>query len=108
MKEGSVGSAITWGAWKTTRPARGSELWIQKPRRKPSRSDLCMFCLRHSAGSECYGRGSDSKPACQAPECEEKHVEKLHEMLAGLDANVNLVAEEDEKKGRRLCQHGQG
>jgi hypothetical protein len=61
-------------------------------------SNLCMFCLRHSAGSECYERGSDSKPACQTPECEEKHLEKLHEMLAGLDANVNLVAEEEDEE----------
>jgi hypothetical protein len=31
-------------------------------------------------------------------ECEEKHAEKLHEMLAGLDANVNPVAEEEDEE----------
>jgi hypothetical protein len=38
----------------------------------------------------------DSKLACQIPECEKKHTERLHDMLAGLNANVNLVTEEDE------------
>ncbi len=41
-------------------------------------------------------RGLASKPACQVPECKEKHTRRLHDMLAGLDANVNLVAEEGE------------
>jgi hypothetical protein len=58
-------------------------------------SELCMFCLRHAAGSECYG----SKPACQAPECDGQHTEKLHEMMAGLNASVNMVVDEEEEGG---------
>jgi hypothetical protein len=38
----------------------------------------------------------DSKLACQVPECEKKHTERLHDMLARLNTNVNLVTEEDE------------
>ncbi len=57
-----------------------------------------LQCGVRVLGSECYGRGSDSKPACQVLECEEKHAEKLHEMLAGLDANVNPVAEEEDEE----------
>jgi hypothetical protein len=40
----------------------------------------------------------DSKPACYVPNCEEKHTERLHNMLVGLNANVNLVAEGDEEE----------
>ncbi len=60
-------------------------------------SGLCVFCLRHAAGTECYGRGSHSKPAGQMPECEEEHAESLHEVVVGLDASVNLVAEEEDE-----------
>ncbi len=42
--------------------------------------------------------GSRSKPACQVPECEEKHAESLHEIVAGLNASVSLVAEEEDKE----------
>jgi hypothetical protein len=29
-------------------------------------SDLCFFCMRHSAKSECFGKGKSAKPACTA------------------------------------------
>jgi hypothetical protein len=40
----------------------------------------------------------DSKPACQVPECEGQHTEKLHEMMAGLNATVNMVVDEEEEE----------
>jgi hypothetical protein len=54
-------------------------------------SKLCTFCLKHAAGSECYDRGLVSKPACQIPECERQHSERLHKMMASLNASVNTV-----------------
>jgi hypothetical protein len=32
------------------------------------KSGLCMFCLRHSADLECYGKGGLSKPRCTHPD----------------------------------------
>ncbi len=61
-------------------------------------SGLCTFCLRHPTGTECFGQGSCSKPACQVPECKEKHTESLHEIVAGLNASISLMAEEEDKE----------
>ncbi len=38
----------------------------------------------------------DSNPACEVHECEVQYTESLCKMLAGLNASVNLVAEEEE------------
>ncbi len=61
-------------------------------------SELCTFCLRHSASSECYGKGLNSKLACQVLECEGQHTEKLHEMMASLNASVNMVVDKQEEE----------
>ncbi len=37
------------------------------------KSGLCMFCLRHSAEFECYGRGGLSKPRCTRSGCDREH-----------------------------------
>jgi hypothetical protein len=37
------------------------------------------------------------------PECREGHAEKLHDMLAGLNANVNLVTEEEGEEEENGC-----
>ncbi len=55
-----------------------------------------MFCLRHPADAECYNQGGRTKLACVQPGCKGKHATRVHELLGGLDASVNLVAEEDE------------
>ncbi len=46
-------------------------------------SRLCMFCMRHSAMSEYFGKGSNKKPACKVPECKGLHAESLRNLLMG-------------------------
>jgi hypothetical protein len=53
-----------------------------------------MFCLRHPADAECFNRGGRTKPACVQPGCKGKHAVSVHELLGGVDASVNPVAEE--------------
>ncbi len=57
-------------------------------------SELCMFCLKHSADAECFDRGGRTKPACVQPRCKGKHAAGVHELLGGVDASVNLITEE--------------
>jgi hypothetical protein len=54
-------------------------------------SEFCTFCLRHSADSECYGKGLGLKPTYWIPECMRQHAEKLQEMMAGLNVSANAV-----------------
>ncbi len=56
------------------------------------RSGLCMFCLKHSAELDCYGRGGLSKPRCTRGGCDEEHTPDLHMLMSGGDAKVSLVA----------------
>jgi hypothetical protein len=46
-------------------------------------SRLCLFCMRHSAKSEYFGKGSDKKLAWKVPECKGLHAESLHDLLMG-------------------------
>jgi hypothetical protein len=39
----------------------------------------------------------ESKPASRVPECEGQHTEKLHEMMAGLNASVNMIMDKEEE-----------
>ncbi len=45
----------------------------------------------HTADTECYGKGSESKPRFKAPECKELHAESLHNIIAGMMYAVNAV-----------------
>jgi hypothetical protein len=56
------------------------------------RSGLCMFCLKHSAELDCYGRGGLSKPRCTRGGCDGEHTPDLHMLMSGGDAKVSLVA----------------
>ncbi len=38
--------------------------------------------------------GGHTKPACVQPGCKGRHAVGAHELLGGVDASVNLVAEE--------------
>jgi hypothetical protein len=58
-------------------------------------SGLCMYCLRHPAELECYGRGGPTEPVCPQPECGGRHATGVHELLGKVDASVNLIAGED-------------
>ncbi len=56
-----------------------------------------MFCLKHSAELDCYGRGGLSKPRCTRSGWDREHTPDLHMLMSGGDAEVNLVAgNEDE------------
>jgi hypothetical protein len=39
-----------------------------------------------------------SKPSCRVPECEGQDTKKLHEMMAGLNASINMVVDGKEEE----------
>jgi hypothetical protein len=61
------------------------------------KSRLCMFCLKHSADLECYGKGGLSKPRCTRPGCDGEHTPDVQMLMGEDNAVVNLLAgDEDE------------
>jgi hypothetical protein len=65
------------------------------------KSGLCMFCLKHAADLECYGKGGLSKPRCALPGCDGEHTPDVHALMGEESAGVNVTAgdgggEEDE------------
>ncbi len=71
------------------------KLSLSERRRALEASGLCMFCLRHPTDAECFDQGGRTKPSCVQPGCKGKYTAGVHELLGGVDASVNLVAEED-------------
>ncbi len=71
------------------------ELSVNERKRAFEASGLCMYCLKHPADLECFGRGGHMKPKCAQPGCGGKHAAGVHELLGGKDASINLVAGED-------------
>jgi hypothetical protein len=61
------------------------------------KSGLCMFCLKHAAELECYGRGGLSKPRCTQAGCDGEHTTGVHKLMGEESAGVNLVAEDESK-----------
>jgi hypothetical protein len=59
------------------------------------KSGLCLFCLKHAAELECYGRGGLSKPKCTQAGCNGEHTPSVHELMGEESANVNLIAEDE-------------
>jgi hypothetical protein len=59
------------------------------------KSGLCLFCLKHAAELECYGRGGLSKPKCTQAGCDGEHTSGVHELMGEESASVNFVAEEE-------------
>jgi hypothetical protein len=57
------------------------------------KSGLCLFCLKHAAELECYGRGGLSKPRCTQAGCDGEHTPDVHKLMGEESAGVNLVAE---------------
>jgi hypothetical protein len=55
---------------------------------------LCMFCLKHAAELECYGRGGLSKPRCTQPGCDGEHTPGVHKLMGEESAGVNIIAED--------------
>jgi hypothetical protein len=63
------------------------------------KSGLCMFCLKHSAELECYGKAGLSKPRCTRTRCDGEHTPNVHMLMGEDNAGVNLIAgDEDEDK----------
>jgi hypothetical protein len=70
------------------------------------KSGLCMFCLKHAAELECYGKGGLSKPRCTLPGCDGEHTPGMHKLMGEESARVNIIAgdggrkeDEDEDEG---------
>jgi hypothetical protein len=59
------------------------------------KSGLCLFCLKHAAELECYGRGGLSKPRCTQAGCDGEHTPGVHKLMGEESASVNLVAEDE-------------
>jgi hypothetical protein len=59
------------------------------------KSGLCLFCLKHAAELECYGRGGLSKPRCTQTGCDGEHTPGVHKLMGEESAGVNLVAEDE-------------
>jgi hypothetical protein len=59
------------------------------------KSGLCMFCLKHAAELECYGRGGLSKPRCTQAGCDGEHTHGVHKLMGEESVGVNLVAEDE-------------
>jgi hypothetical protein len=63
------------------------------------KSGLCMFCLRHLAEFQCYGRGGLSKPRCAHSGCDGEHTPNLHRLMGENDAKVSLVTGSEAEEG---------
>jgi hypothetical protein len=74
-------------------------LGLKERREVLEKSGLCTFCLKHSAELECYGRGGLSKPRCTRPGCEGEHTPDAHMLMGKGDAEVNLVAGDEDEAG---------
>jgi hypothetical protein len=73
-------------------------LGLAERREVLEKSGLCMFCLKHAAELECYGRGGLSKPRCTQPGCDGEHTPGVHKLMGEESAGMNLIAE-DESEG---------
>jgi hypothetical protein len=70
------------------------------------KSRLCMFCLKHSADLECYGKGGLSKPRCNQPGCDGEHTPGVHKLMGEENAGVNLVAEDKDTEDAEAEEDG--
>jgi hypothetical protein len=69
-------------------------LGLAERREVLEKSGLCMFCLKHAAEVECYGRGGLSKPRCTQPGCDGEHTPSVHKLMGDESAGMNLIAED--------------
>jgi hypothetical protein len=71
-------------------------LGLSERREVLEKSGLCMFCLKHAAELECYGRGGMSKPRCTQSGFDGEHTPSVHKLMAEEHAGVNLIAEDED------------
>jgi hypothetical protein len=64
---------------------------------------LCLLCLLHSAEEVFYSKTYKTKLVCTKPECKEKHVMWLHDVLKGL-----LCLKKEQQCKVNLVQGGEG
>jgi hypothetical protein len=62
------------------------------------KSGLYMFCLKHSAELECYGKGGLSKPRCTLTGCDGEHTPNVHMLMGEDNAGVNLIAGDEDRE----------
>jgi hypothetical protein len=74
-------------------------LGLAKRKEVLEKSGLCMFCLKHSAEFQCYGRGGLSKPRCTHSGCDGEHTPNLHTLMSESDVKVSLVAGSGDEEG---------
>ncbi len=74
-------------------------LGLSERREVLEKSGLCMFCLKHAADLECYGRGGMSKPRCTQTGCDGEHTPSVHKLMGEESVGVNLVAEDESEVG---------
>ncbi len=73
-------------------------LGLAEKRDALERSGLCMFCLKHSAELECYGKGGLSKPRCTHAGCDGEHTPNVHMLMGEDNAGVNFIAGGEDKE----------
>jgi hypothetical protein len=69
---------------------------------------LCTFRLRHPEDTECFSKGSVSKPTCKVPECKGQHAESLHEMMTRVVLTINAVGCEEEEGEKGYVNQAKG
>jgi hypothetical protein len=74
-------------------------LGLAERREVLEKSGLCMFCLKHAAELECYGRGGLSKPRCTRPGCDGEHTPGVHKLMGEDSAGMNVIAEDGIEDG---------
>jgi hypothetical protein len=57
-----------------------------------------MFCLKHAADLECYGKGGLSKPRCTRPGCDGEHTPDVHVLMAEESAGVHITTGDGSKE----------
>ncbi len=60
--------------------------------------NVCPFCMTHAAVAECYGRGTESKPACPTFEGSKKYAKGLDNLLMKGPSMVIMVGWEEDKE----------
>jgi hypothetical protein len=56
-----------------------------------------MPVLHEASSSECYGKGTEPKPACPVPECNKEHAKDLHDLMKTPSLVDMLGIKEDEE-----------
>ncbi len=110
QKERKVFILLSLGCKRSYQPQKHEMFQVLFPREKEpvvKDSNMCPFCMRHIAGVGCYGKGTETKPACPIPECDGNDTKEFHEiMMRSLPLVNTLECEEDNDE--RMFKHDDG